>query len=293
MKSMTGFGRAAVATDEFSLTVELRTVNNRFLDIQIRLPSELAAMEVSFRKLVQSRVQRGRVEATVGLVQQRPIKFHVNLPLVQGYVAALREAQAATGVAGDFDLSLIARLPGAIQPALALDEALIARLAEGLLDAAGQALDALDAMRRAEGEVLAHDIAARLDAVAARIPAIEAAAATVFDAQRARLERRIQTLLRDLGGVDEARLAQEAAYAAERCDITEEIARLRSHTAQMRELLTSETPGVGKAMDFLLQEMNREVNTMLAKAGDTVIHDMALAIKIEVEKMKEQVQNVE
>lgn len=138
MKSMTGFGRAAVATDEFSLTVELRTVNNRFLDIQIRLPSELAAMEVSFRKLVQSRVQRGRVEATVGLVQQRPIKFHVNLPLVQGYVAALREAQAATGVAGDFDLSLIARLPGAIQPALALDEALIARLAEGLLDAAGQ-----------------------------------------------------------------------------------------------------------------------------------------------------------
>lgn len=293
MKSMTGFGRAAVATDEFTLTVELRTVNNRFLDLQVRLPSELAALEINFRKLIQSRVRRGRVEATVSLVQRRPVEFHVNLPLVQGYVAALREAQAATGVAGDFDLSLIARLPGAIQPVTTPDEAFTARLADGLTAATTQALDALDAMRRAEGEALARELATRLDGVAERIPVIEAAAATVFDAQRARLERRMQALLRDLGSVDEARLAQEAAYAAERCDVTEEIARLRSHVAQMRDLLTSEASGVGKAMDFLLQEMNREVNTMLAKAGDAVIHDTALGVKTEVEKMKEQVQNVE
>lgn len=293
MKSMTGFGRAAVVTDEFTLTVELRTVNNRFFDLQVRLPSELTAFEIAFRKLVQSRVRRGRVEATVSLVQRRPVEFHVNLPLVQGYVAALREAQAATGVAGDFDLSLIARLPGAIQPAATPDEAFTARLADGLTTAATQALDALDAMRRAEGEALARELATRLDAVAERIPVIEAAAATVFDVQRARLERRMQALLRDLGSVDEARLAQEAAYAAERCDVTEEIARLRSHVAQMRDWLTSEASGAGKAMDFLLQEMNREVNTMLAKAGDAVIHDTALGVKTEVEKMKEQVQNVE
>ncbi len=293
MKSMTGFGRAAFVTDEWTLTVELRTVNNRFLDLQVRLPSELTALEISFRKLVQARVQRGRVEATVNLVQRRPVGFQVNLPLVQGYVAALREAQAATGVAGDFDLSLIARLPGAIQPAVGMDEDLMARLTEGLQSATAQALDALDAMRCAEGMTLARDIAARLDTVAQHLPVIETAAATVFDTQRARLERRIQALLRDLGNLDEARLAQEAAYAAERCDITEEIVRLRSHVAQMRELLTTEASGVGKQMDFLLQEMNREVNTMLAKAGDTVIHQTALVIKVEVEKMKEQVQNVE
>jgi uncharacterized protein (TIGR00255 family) len=293
MNSMTGFGRASLTTDEFSLTVELRTVNNRFLDIQVRLPSELAAAEVPLRKLIQARLQRGRVEATVSLVQQRPVTFQVNLPLVQGYVAALRQAQAATGVSGDFDLSLIARLPGAIQPVTETDAAFAARLAEGLLTAAGQALDALTAMRRTEGAALAQEIAARLEQIAARIPEIEAAAALVFENQRARLERRMQALLRDLGSLDEARLAQEAAYAAERCDITEEVARLQSHVAQMRDLLISEAPGVGKAMDFLLQEMNREVNTMLSKTSDTTVHDVALFIKTEVEKIKEQAQNVE
>ncbi|QUV85318.1 YicC/YloC family endoribonuclease [Chloracidobacterium aggregatum] len=293
MNSMTGFGRASLTTDEFSLTVELRTVNNRFLDIQVRLPSELAAAEVPLRKLIQARLQRGRVEATVSLVQQRPVTFQVNLPLVQGYVAALRQAQAATGVAGDFDLSLIARLPGAIQPVTETDAAFTARLAEGLLTAAGQALDALTAMRQTEGAALAQEIAARLEQIAARIPEIEAAAALVFENQRARLERRMQALLRDLGSLDETRLAQEAAYAAERCDITEEVARLRSHVAQMRDLLTSDAAGVGKAMDFLLQEMNREVNTMLSKTSDTTVHDVALFIKTEVEKIKEQAQNVE
>ncbi|MGQ9896052.1 MAG: YicC/YloC family endoribonuclease [Acidobacteriota bacterium] len=293
MNSMTGFGRASLTNDDFSLTVELRTVNNRFLDTQVRLPSELAAAEVPLRKLIQARLQRGRVEITVSLVQHRPVTFQVNLPLVQGYVAALRQAQAATGVAGDFDLSLIARLPGAIQPVAETDAAFTARVVEGLLTAAGQALDALIAMRQAEGAVLAQDIAARLGQVAARLPEIEAAAALVFESQRSRLERRMQAMLRDLGAVDEARLAQEAAYAAERCDITEEVARLRSHVAQMQDLLANSTAAVGKAMDFLLQEMNREVNTMLSKASDCTVHDVALFIKTEVEKIKEQVQNVE
>ncbi len=293
MNSMTGFGRASLTTDEFSLTVELRTVNNRFLDIQVRLPSELAVAEVPLRKLIQARLQRGRVEVTVSLVQQRPVTFQVNLPLVQGYVAALRQAQTATGVSGDFDLSLIARLPGAIQPVTETDADFTARLSEGLLTAAGQALDALTAMRRTEGAALAQEIAARLEQIAARIPEIEAAAALVFENQRARLERRMQALLRDLGSLDEARLAQEAAYAAERCDITEEVARLQSHVAQMRDLLISDAPGVGKAMDFLLQEMNREVNTMLSKTSDTTVHDVALFIKTEIEKIKEQAQNVE
>ncbi|MFQ3582998.1 MAG: YicC/YloC family endoribonuclease [Chloracidobacterium sp.] len=293
MKSMTGFGRATVATDEFSLTVELRAVNNRFLDIHARLPSELTATEADFRKLVQSRLQRGRIDATVSLTQHRPVTFLVNIPLVQGYVTALRQAQAATGVAGDFDLSLLARLPGAIQPAMETDEVFAARLSNGLLTAAGQALDALDAMRQTEGRALAMEISARLEAIAERIPVIEAAAATVFDAQRARFERRMQSLLRDLGSIDEGRLAQEAAYAAERCDITEEIARLRSHVAQMRDLLVREAAGIGKAMDFLLQEMNREANTMLSKASDTTVHDVALSVKTEIEKIKEQAQNVE
>lgn len=293
MNSMTGFGRASFTTDEFSLTVELRTVNNRFLDIQVRLPPELMVAEVPLRKLIQTRLQRGRVEATVSLVQQRPVTFQVNLPLVQGYVAALRQAQAATGIAGDFDLSLIARLPGAIQPVTETDAAFTARLSEALLATAGQALDALTAMRQAEGAALAQEITARLEQIAARIPDIEAAAALVFESQRARLERRMQALLRDLGSLDEARLAQEAAYAAERCDVTEEVARLRSHVAQMRELVSNPAPGIGKAMDFLLQEMNREVNTMLAKTGDTTVHDSALFIKTEVEKIKEQAQNVE
>jgi uncharacterized protein (TIGR00255 family) len=293
MKSMTGFGRASLTTDEFSLTVELRTVNNRFLDIHVRLPSELAAAELSLRKLIQARLQRGRVEATVSLVQQFPVAFQVNLPLVQGYVAALRQAQAATGVASNFDLSLLVRLPGAIQPVAEMDAGLMARLSEALLTVAGQALDALTAVRAAEGAALAREIAIHLEQIARRIPEIEAAAALVLENQRARLERRMKALLRDLGSLDEARLAQEAAYAAERCDITEEVARLTSHVAQMRELISNETPGIGKTMDFLLQEMNREVNTMLSKIGDMAVHEAALFIKTEIEKIREQVQNVE
>lgn len=285
-------GRASLTTDEFSLTVELRTVNNRFLDIQVRLPSELAAAEVPLRKLIQARLQRGRVEVTVSLVQQRPVTFQVNLPLVQGYVAALRQAQAATGVSGDFDLSLIARLPGAIQPVTETDAAFAARLAEGLLTAAGQPRrpdsDAPDGRRgpgagdcRPTGtDCRAHSRNRSGGGAGVREPARPAGAPDA-------------ALLRDLGSLDEARLAQEAAYAAERCDITEEVARLQSHVAQMRDLLISEAPGVGKAMDFLLQEMNREVNTMLSKTSDTTVHDVALFIKTEVEKIKEQAQNVE
>lgn len=294
MKSMTGFGKGTFAGADFSLAVELRTVNNRFLDVHARMPSELSPFESAFKKEIQGRLKRGRVDATVNFTQTREVRFLVNLPLVQGYVNALREAQAATGVEGALDLSLIARLPGAIQPTTAPDADFEAQISAGLTAALGQALDALETMRGVEGQALAEELLRRVDAIAARLPEIEASAAQVAEIYRQKLERRMRDLLRDTAVLDEARLAQEAAYLADRSDITEEVARMYSHINQMRELVAAGAAGeVGKQMDFLTQEMNREANTMLSKAGDLSISQAALAIKAEVEKIKEQVQNVE
>jgi uncharacterized protein (TIGR00255 family) len=292
MKSMTGFGKGSFAGADFSLSVELRTVNNRFLDIHTRLPTELAALEGRFRKEIQSRLKRGRVDATVNFTQTREVRFEVNLPLVRGYVNALQQAREATGVDGTLDLSLIARLPGAIQPAAMLNGEFEARLADGLSAALTTALNALEAMRRVEGETLAEEIAQRVAIIADLLPEIEAASGQVVEAYRQKLERRMRELLRDAAALDESRLLQEAAYLADRGDITEETARLQSHVAQMRELIQRDDEA-GKRMDFLLQEMNREANTMLSKTGDLKVSQAALAIKLEVEKIKEQAQNVE
>lgn len=294
MKSMTGFGKGTFAGADFTLAVELRTVNNRFLDVHARMPSELSPFESGFKKEVQNRLKRGRVDATVNFTQTRDVQFAVNLPLVQGYVNALREAQAATGVDGALDLSLIARLPGAIHQTTAPDAEFEAKIGEGLTTALVQALDALEAMRETEGSSLADELTRRVEAIAARLPEIEAAAAQVTEIYRQKLERRMRDLLRDTAVLDEGRLAQEAAYLADRSDITEEVARMRSHIAQMRDLIAAAAgTEVGKQMDFLTQEMNREANTMLSKSGDLSISQAALAIKAEVEKIKEQVQNVE
>ncbi|MBX7218872.1 MAG: YicC family protein [Blastocatellia bacterium] len=291
MKSMTGFGKGGFEGEDFSLQVEIRTVNNRFLDIHARLPQELNGLEAKTKKQIQSALKRGRVDVTVTLTQTLEVRYDVNLPLIRGYVSALRQAQEATSVEGTLDLSLIARLPGAIQPATGNPER-DERLAAGLTVALAKALENLEAMRETEGRELAGELERRLDGIVTHTVAVAAGAAQVTDAYRQKLARRMTELLRDLGEVDPLRLAQEAAYYADRSDITEEIARMNSHIGQFRQILT-QAGEAGKQMDFLTQEMNREANTMLSKSGDLAISQAALAIKLEIEKIKEQVQNVE
>jgi uncharacterized protein (TIGR00255 family) len=290
IKSMTGFGRGSAEGDSFKVHVDMRSVNNRFLDIHARLPQELASLEVALKKQIQAALKRGRVDFTVSVDQLKPATFEINRPLVSGYLSALAELKAEFGLEGSPSLELVAKLPGAMQvsqDAGHLDESLVT----GVMAALAQALVALAEMRVVEGRQVAAELAARLNSIEAQMPAIETAALQLPAIYRERLTKRLQDVLAG-GQIDEARLAQEVVMTADRSDISEEIARLRSHIVQMREVLVADDE-VGKRIDFLLQEMNREANTILSKSNDLSISDAAIVIKTEVEKLREQGQNVE
>jgi uncharacterized protein (TIGR00255 family) len=292
MKSMTGYGKAMVAGDDFSVSVDLKTVNNRFLDIHLRVGSELASVEPSIKKRISARLSRGRVDVTVSMERASQIAYEINRPLIAGYVSALRQLQQDFDIAGELDINVIARIPGALQPARnGIDE----RMTAALERAMDQALDELERMREQEGEALKNELRERVQKIETLVPIIEASAAGLADAYRLRLQKRIGELLNRGGQVveiDPVRLAQEVAYLADRSDVSEEMVRLRSHLSQFQEALNA--PGeAGKMLDFLLQELNREANTTLSKSTDLVIKEAGLAIKAEVEKLREQVQNVE
>jgi uncharacterized protein (TIGR00255 family) len=292
MKSMTGYGKGMVAGDDFSVSVDLKTVNNRFLDIHLRVGSELASLEPSIKKRITSRLTRGRVDVTVSVERVAQVAYELNRPLIAGYINALKQLQQDFDIAGELDINVLARIPGALQPARnGIDEKVIT----GLEQALDQALDELEKMREQEGEALKNELRDRVHKIENLVPVIEASAAGLADAYRLRLQKRIGELL-NRGGqiveVDPVRLAQEVAYLADRSDVSEEMVRLRSHLSQFQEAL--DAPGeTGKMLDFLLQELNREANTTLSKSTDLVIKEAGLAIKAEVEKLREQVQNVE
>jgi uncharacterized protein (TIGR00255 family) len=290
IKSMTGYGQGSSESEEFSVRVEVRSVNNRFLDLHLRLPQELSSQEISLKKQIQSALKRGRVDVTVSVEQTKAASFEINRPLVFGYLKALAELKNEFGLTDEPSLELVAKLPGAMQASQQPGQ-LEASLVNGLTDALGAALEALISMRSSEGRELANEINARLARIEAELPAIESEAGKLPAIYRDKLARRLEELL-PAGSVDETRLAQESVILADRSDISEEIARLKSHIAQMRSVVTS-TEEAGKRLDFLLQEMNREANTILSKSGDLTISDAAIVIKTEVEKLREQAQNVE
>ena len=292
MKSMTGYGKGMVAGEDFSVSVDLKTVNNRFLDIHLRVGSELASLEPAIKKRITSRLSRGRVDVTVSIERVAQIAYELNRPLIAGYINALKQLQQDFDIAGELDINVIARIPGALQPARnGIDERMVAALDQ----AVDQALDELQKMREQEGEALKNELRERVNKIAALVPVIEASAAGLADAYRLRLQKRIGELLHRSGQVveiDPIRLAQEVAYLADRSDVSEEMVRLRSHLSQFQEALEA-SGDAGKMLDFLLQELNREANTTLSKSTDLAIKEAGLAIKAEVEKLREQVQNVE
>jgi uncharacterized protein (TIGR00255 family) len=292
MKSMTGYGRGSAIGDDFSVSVDLKTVNNRFLDVHLRLGGELSSLEGQIKRRISSRLSRGRVDVTVTFERTSQIAYELNRPLITGYVKALREMQQEFGIAGELDINLLARLPGALQSARdGLNENMIA----GIERAVDDAIVELDKMRSQEGESLRQEMRERVDNIDALVPVIEAAASGLVETYRARLHKRIGELFsreNQLVELDPARMAQEVAYLADRSDVSEEMVRLRSHLSQFREALDSPTE-TGKMLDFLLQELNREANTTLSKSTELAIKEAALGIKAEVEKLREQVQNVE
>ncbi len=290
---MTGFGRGSARGEGYNVSVDLKTVNNRFLDVHLRTSAELSQIEALVRRRVGERLSRGRVDVSVTLDRTGEVSYELNRPLIAGFIQAMRTMQLEFGLTGEPDINVLARLPGAMQAAR---EGITDEMLEGVGRALDGALDELEAMRAREGEALAAEMRARLSDIERNVPVIESLAAEQVDNYRARVYKRISELLaRDglqVAELDQGRIAQEVAYLADRSDITEEIARLRSHVEQFRAAVDEEGE-TGKRLDFLLQELNREANTVLSKSTDLAIKEAGLGIKAAVEKLREQVQNVE
>ncbi len=290
---MTGFGRGSVTGEDFTVSIDLKTVNNRFLDIHLRTGAELSSTEGLIRRRISERLSRGRVDANITIDRTAEVLYELNRPLIAGFIQAMRALQQEFRLGGEPDINVLARIPGVMQPAR---DGLSEEMIRGVERAVDEALDDLEAMRSHEGEALAAEMYARLDEIERHVPIIEALASGQLDAYRARVQRRISELLArdglEIVELDQGRLAQEVAYLADRSDISEEVVRLRSHITQFRSNIAGDGE-TGKRLDFLLQELNREANTVLSKSTDLAIKEAALAIKAAVEKLREQVQNVE
>lgn len=289
---MTGYGRGESSGEDFRVAVDVKTVNNRFLDVNLRIPAELSPVENELKKAVSDRLSRGRVDVNLQYERTREMEYELNRPLITGYLSVLKEIKEEFGLEGDSDLNTIARLPNAMQPkSLEVTEAFVA----GVKEALSKALDELEAMRETEGGSLAGALTDSLAVIAGQIPFIEERTESVFEEYTERLKKKLDKILSKTDSqmeIDEARLAQEVAYLAEKSDISEELARLRSHLDQFRSIIQEEG-AVGKRLDFLTQELNREANTIGSKTQNMEIKDSALTMKAEIEKIREQVQNVE
>ncbi len=292
MRSMTGFGRGEASGDGFQLAIEIRTVNNRFLDVNMRLPGDLAAIENDLKKEISERLSRGRVDVNLQYERTDDVEYELNRPLISGYITVLKELQDEFGLEGGLDLNNIARLPNALQPkAREQSEEFIL----GIRSALSDSLDSLTEMRETEGVALASVLTDSLDVIEELIPFIENKTENVFDEYTERLKKKLEKIMERADSeteLDQGRLAQEVAYLAEKSDIAEELARLKSHLDQFRAILNDDGP-VGKRLDFLTQELNREANTIGSKTQNLEIKESALTMKAEIEKIREQVQNVE
>ena len=291
MYSMTGYGRGTASLDGRELTIELKSVNNRFLDIGMKLPRQLSFLEDSLRKLLNDSLSRGHVDVFVNYRNLRSDAktVRVDEALLQAYLTSARESAKALDLVDDLTLSKALTLPD-VTTILPADEDQQA-LTELGRTAMTMAIDGLKAMRFKEGERLKADLSARMDTMTGYAAAIEQRAPAVAEEYRAKLTARIEELLGETE-VDRARLATEVAIFADRAAIDEEIVRLNTHLIHFRELLEANEP-VGRKMDFLVQEMNRECNTIGSKANDAELTSIVLLSKAEIEKLREQIQNIE
>jgi uncharacterized protein (TIGR00255 family) len=293
-RSMTGFARVRKTAPDGEIAVSIKSVNHRGLDTHFHMAPELDPFEGVIRSAVKAKVARGHLQIHVALNRTAPADASsLNRPLLQAYLQAFREA------AGDFpeskpDLNAALRLPGMLQTGVAAEPD--AGLEQALLEATNEALELLNRFREREGAAMAAEMRERCASVCDLVAQMEKIRSRATQAFQKRLNERLRELLRG-AGIEPQRLAQEAAMLAERSDISEELVRLKTHAAQLEKLLDA-SGEVGKRLDFLLQEMNREANTILSKTGGLgdlglTITDLALAAKAEIDKLREQSLNLE
>lgn len=292
---MTGYGRSAFNVEGVGFEVEIRTVNHRYLDVRVKLPRLLSDRELDVKARVKGVLSRGKVDLGVAMAggAAPTQRLRLDLETAHQYVEAARTLAESASVTGSLDVTSLLSLPGVAR--FEERELSVEDLGEGLLDAVGRALDALDSMRRQEGEALAREFAERLARVRELAGALESRSAAVQEAVRERLRKRAESLRQETGLLDEARLHQEIVLAADRLDVIEEIVRLRSHVDQFEQITSEAESGqpVGRRLDFLLQEMGREANTIGSKGSDAPVAHDVVELKTELERIREQVQNVE
>ena len=292
MNSLTGFGRGSVSGDGFEVSVEMKTVNNRFLDVVLKLGGELQTLEAPLKKVISNRLSRGRVDVSIQYDRTKEISYELNRPIISGYLNALNELKSEFAIDGDPDINVIARLPNIFT---VKKEEASGEFSQAIETAVTAALQDLEVMRASEGAMLKTELLERLSNIEEHTDEIEKESGNISEEYRQRLTKRITELLAKTESqieLDQGRLAQEIAYLADRADISEEIARLRTHLEHFRSIMDEEKE-VGKRLDFLTQELNREANTITSKTNNMVVKENALQVKSEIEKIREQVQNVE
>jgi uncharacterized protein (TIGR00255 family) len=292
IKSMTAFGMAEKKVEGRTYTAEIRTLNGRYLEISVRAPRQLMPLEERVRKLVATRISRGRVDVFVRVrdASEKVSEIEVNLPLAKAYHKALLELNEALDIEEKVGL----------QTLLGLEKIIVATEPEADLEKTwtilssciGEALEGVDVMRISEGKAIYQDFERRLQSVEEGLSRIKALAPSVLSEYHSRLKERLAVLTEGKVELDPNRLAQEAAFLVDRSDVTEEIVRAESHVKQFRSMIESGGPA-GRALDFLLQELNREVNTIGSKGGNAQLSHMVVTLKGELEKIREQVQNIE
>ena len=289
MLSMTGYGKAEYAGEGIALTVEIRTVNNRNFDFNAKTPRAFISLEDKIRKTVSQYVSRGRVDLFLNFTDstESSASIDVNLERAEQYALAAKKISEKLGVQNDCTVSVIMKMPEVIIDNSATD---VEGLSERLLETVKEACEKLNAMRRTEGEKLVADMLGRMSEIERIAAAIKLRAPLVATEYKEKLRARIEEALAGVN-YDEARLLSEVAFYTDRVNIDEELTRLSSHIAQFRKIVLTE--GAGKKLDFLMQEFNREANTVCSKSNDIEVTSLALSLKNEIEKVREQVQNLE
>ena len=293
IKSMTGFGRGEYSDGKRTGTVEIKSVNHRYNDISVRMPRRYSFVEDKLKKTIKESVKRGKLDVSVMVenLTESDVTIRLNEPVAAQYMENLARLKDLYRVDGEIDIALLASLPEVLKQIPDVEDE--EEMTRCILTPAAEAAAELDRMRRIEGEKLAQDLLMRADLIKDLVAQIEEKAEDVPKEYAAKLRERIAELLEGSVEIPEDRIMVEAAIFADKCNITEELTRLRSHMDQMKQIITESTGADGKKLDFLVQEMNREANTIGSKANNIDVTSLMLQIKAEVEKIREQVQNIE
>lgn len=291
IKSMTGYGRYEIEEKERKVNVEISTVNHRYCDLSIRMPKALTHLEDEIRKCIKQFIARGKVEVSIYITSMSAddVEVVVNEPACTAYIEALRKIGTKLGLNDNIGMAEVMRLNDVIT--IQRKQADLEVIWPMIDQALRQALTQLVAMREKEGMILKNDLLEKADNMLRLVGELEHLSVEVVNTYKLKLEERISRLLEEIP-VDETRLAMEVALFADRAAIDEELTRLKSHVGQLKMILEEES-SIGRKLDFLMQEMNREANTIASKAGDYTITSYAVELKSEIEKIREQIQNIE